>query len=158
VRREVQGELEPIVQGWHNLRCPNYVAQEELVYRPDARRYEAGTHNLPGIVGLRASLEMLAEIGIESIAGELLRKRAWLIPALQEKGWTVLQAEAPARNSSGIVTFYREGEAMGEIHAKLERNGVIASLRADRRNQSYIRLAPHFYNTDAELRRVLELL
>jgi selenocysteine lyase/cysteine desulfurase len=28
----------------------------------------------------------------------------------------------------------------------------------DRKGQRYIRLSPHFYNTDAELHRVLELL
>ena len=36
--------------------------------------------------------------------------------------------------------------------------GVITSLRADRAGQKYIRLSPHFYNTDDELRRVLELI
>jgi selenocysteine lyase/cysteine desulfurase len=28
----------------------------------------------------------------------------------------------------------------------------------DRKGQKYIRLSPHFYNTDAELQRVVELL
>jgi selenocysteine lyase/cysteine desulfurase len=31
-------------------------------------------------------------------------------------------------------------------------------LRADRAGQNYIRFSPHFYNTDAELQRVLALL
>jgi selenocysteine lyase/cysteine desulfurase len=34
----------------------------------------------------------------------------------------------------------------------------VASLRADRKGQNHIRLSPHFYNTDAELQRTLELL
>lgn len=158
VRREMQGELEPVVQGWHNLRCPNYVAQDELIYKPDARRYEAGTHNLLGIVGLRAGIELLSEFGIENIARDLVRKRAWLVPALQEKGFVVLQAGASLINSGGMITFHRPGADMGELHSRLEQNGIVASLRADRRNQQYIRLSPHFYNTDAELRRVLELV
>jgi cysteine desulfurase/selenocysteine lyase len=57
-----------------------------------------------------------------------------------------------------MVTFFKKGAEMGEIHARLEKNGIVTSLRADRRNQSYIRVAPHFYNTDAELCRVLELV
>jgi selenocysteine lyase/cysteine desulfurase len=44
------------------------------------------------------------------------------------------------------------------LHKKLAEAGVIASLRSDRKGQNYIRLSPHFYNTDAELQRVLELL
>jgi selenocysteine lyase/cysteine desulfurase len=44
------------------------------------------------------------------------------------------------------------------LHKKLTDAGVVASLRADRKGQNYIRFSPHFYNTDAELHRVLELL
>ena len=51
VKREMQDRLKPVVQGWHNLSCPDFIAQETLDYKPDARRYEAGTANLLGIVG-----------------------------------------------------------------------------------------------------------
>jgi cysteine desulfurase / selenocysteine lyase len=158
VRKQWQEFLRPITYGWHNVRCPSYVAQEELVLRKDARRYEAGTNNLLGIVGLVAAFELLLEIGIENIARELLRKRMWLIPSLQAKGYTVLHADAPAANGSGIVTFFRDGAEMTPIHQKLASVNIVTSLRADRSGRKYIRLSPHFYNTDAELRRVLELL
>src|SRR5205814_5315819 len=91
VRKSLQERLNPRVFGWHNVRCPNYIAQEEMVFQPDARRYEAGTQNLLGLVGLHAALELLLELGIENIAAELLRKRALLVPALQARGYTVLQ-------------------------------------------------------------------
>src|SRR5260221_1304394 len=107
VRKELQDRLRPAIYGWHNVRCPNYVAQENLVLRPDARRYEAGTNNLLGLAGLHAAMEMLLELGVENIAAELLRKRTWLIPALQAKGYSVLQAAAPPENSSGIITIHR---------------------------------------------------
>ena len=47
---------------------------------------------------------------------------------------------------------------MAALHQKLTDAGIITSLRADRAGQKYIRLSPHFYNTDAELQRTLELL
>ena len=50
VRREVQEKLTPQIYGWHNVRCPDYVAQEKIIFRKDARKYEAGTHNLLGVV------------------------------------------------------------------------------------------------------------
>ena len=46
VKREMQDRLKPVVQGWHNLSCPDFIAQETLDYKPDGRRYEAGTANL----------------------------------------------------------------------------------------------------------------
>src|SRR6202041_24005 len=118
-----------------NVRCGNFVAQEQLIYPPDARRYEAGSANLLGMVGLQASMELLLEIGIENIAQELLRKRAWLVPALQKKGHTVLQADAAPANASGITSFFKPGADMAALHKKLLDAGIETSLRVDRAGQ-----------------------
>jgi cysteine desulfurase / selenocysteine lyase len=158
VRKEVQERLRPPVYGWHNVRSPDFVAQESIVYPPDARRYEAGTENLLGLVGLHTAMEMLLEIGVENITAELLRKRELLVPALQAKGYAVLNADATPENASSIVSFFKEGVDLPGLHQKLESEGVIASLRANRTGQQFIRLSPHFYNTDHELEQTLEKL
>jgi cysteine desulfurase/selenocysteine lyase len=158
VRRELQEKLNPPIYGWHNVKNPNFVAQEQITFRSGAVKYEAGTQNLLGLVGLIASMELALEIGVENIAAELLRKRALLVPALQSKGFTVLNADAKPENTSGIVSFFQPGKDLTALHQKLSEAGIVASLRTDRKGQNYIRLSPHFYNTDAELQRVLELL
>jgi len=138
------------------VRCPNFVAQEQITFRKDAPRFEAGSYNFLGLAGLNAAMELLLELGIENIAKELLRKREWLVPALQAKGWQVAGADAPL--PSGIVAFHRPEADMPALHQKLMAANVITSLRVDRSGQRYIRLSPHFYNTDTELHRTLELL
>lgn len=158
VKKDIQERLNPPVYGWHNVRNPNFVAQDTIEFRKGAAKFEAGTHNLIGLVGLLASMQLALEVGVENIARELIRKRSWLVPALQSKGFTVLNADAKAENVSGITAFFAPGKDMAETHQKLSDNGVVASLRTDRKNQKYIRLSPHFYNTDAELQRVMELL
>lgn len=158
VHQPLQERLHPGAFGWNNVRCPNFVAQEQIAFRPGPARFEPGTYNLLGIVGLKAAMELLLEIGVDNIAAELLRKRAWLVPALQAKGCAVLNADAPAANASGIITFQLPGQDMAAVHAKLMEAGIVTSLRTDRAGQHYIRLSPHFYNTDAELQRVVDLL
>jgi cysteine desulfurase/selenocysteine lyase len=158
VRKEVQDRLQPLALGWHNVRCPNFVAQEELALRSGARRYEAGTHNWLGLAGLHASLELILEIGVDAIAAELLRKRAWLVPALQSKGYVVLEADVPPENASGIVGLFKPHTDMPALWQRLEDAHIATSLRGDRSGQQFIRLSPHFYNTDAELQRVVEAL
>ncbi|MEO7297621.1 MAG: aminotransferase class V-fold PLP-dependent enzyme [Verrucomicrobiota bacterium] len=158
VRKSAQEKLRPTVFGWHNIHCPNYAAQEEILHPAHARRYEAGSENLLGIIGLNAALEMILEIGVDKIAAELLRKRSWIIPALQSKGYTVLQADALPVNASGIISFFKEGTDLPALHQKLAEANIITSVRADRSSRRYIRLSPHFYNTDAELHRVLEMV
>ena len=158
VRKSLQEKLRPTIFGWHNVRCANYVAQDQIVHPPDSRRYEAGSANLVGLAGLQAGMELLLEVGIENIAAELLRKRALLVPELQSKGYAVLGGSAPPEHASGIVTFYKPDGDMAALHAKLEAAKIITSLRANRAGQRYLRVSPHFYNTEAELRRMLELL
>ena len=72
----------------------------------------------------------------------------------------MLAAKAGPDVASGIVTFSRpdEGDDLAALHQKLEAAGIFTSLRADRQGRRYLRLSPHFYNTDAELHRVLEML
>jgi len=158
VKKDLQEKLNPPIYGWHNVRNPNFVAQDKIEFRSGAAKFEAGTHNLIGLVGLLAAMELALEIGVEEIGRELLRKRAWLVPALQAKGYTVLNAEAKPENVSGITAFHQPGQDMAALYQKLSDNGVVASLRTDRKAQKYLRLSPHFYNTDAELQRVMELV
>ena len=158
VRRDLQENLNPPIYGWHNVRAPNFVAQEKIEFRTGAAKYEAGTQNLVGLVGLITALELALEIGVENIAAELLRKRAWLVPALQKKGFTVLNADAKPENAGGMVSFFQPGKDLAVLHKKLSDAGVFASLRNDRAGQNYLRFSPHFYNTDAELQRALDLL
>jgi selenocysteine lyase/cysteine desulfurase len=134
------------------------VAQDQIVFRNDATKYEVGTHNLIGIVGLIKAMELGQELGISNIAADLLRKRKLLVPSLQAKGWTVLNAEAGPENASGIVSFFQTGTDMTKTHAQLQTAGIITSLRGTRSGQNYIRVSPHFYNTDEELERFLNAL
>ncbi|HXB59699.1 MAG TPA: aminotransferase class V-fold PLP-dependent enzyme [Candidatus Acidoferrales bacterium] len=158
VRRDIQEKLNPPVYGWHNIRNPNFVAQEKIEFRNDARKFEAGTHTLIGIAGLVASMELALELGVENIAAELHRKRTWLVPELQERGFTVLNPETNTPNTGSIISFFHPGKDIPALHKKFTEAGIVASLRIDRAGKNYIRISPHFYNTDNELQRVLELL
>ncbi len=158
IRRELQERLTPPIYGWHNINCPDFVAQEHIEYRSGARKFEAGSQNLMGLVGLRRSLDLILELGVENIAAELLRKRAFLVEGLQKLGLTVLNAEAPEANASAIVSCHRPGADMHAVHARLADANIVTSLRRDRSGQRYLRFSPHFYNTEAELAKVLSVL
>ena len=154
VRRDLQDRLAPQAFGWNNVRCPDYIAQEEMTLRTDARRYEAGSFNILGIAGLNAALGLLLETGIDAIAADLTAKRAWLVDALRAKDFEILFPEA----KSGITSCSREGTEMKALGEKLAAENVNASIRTDRSGRDYLRFSPHFYNTPAELERAVALL
>jgi cysteine desulfurase/selenocysteine lyase len=158
VRRELQEKLNPPIYGANNVNSPNFIAQEEIVFRRDARKYEPGSYNFLGLIGMMAAIKMLLEIGIENIAAELKRKRAWLVPALEAKGYSVLNSDVDANSSGSITSFFHPEKNLAALHEKFSAANILTSLRADRQKRQYIRISPHFYNTDAELQRTLELL
>lgn len=158
VNKSVQDRLNPPIYGWNNVRCPNYVAQEQIVFRAGSQKYEVGTHNLLGQVGLIAALQLATELGIDNIAKELSRKRAWLVSAIQAKGYTVLQSNAAPESTSSILSFFKPDADMPALHQKLMDAHIFTSLRTDPTSQKYIRLSPHYYNSDAELQRTVALL
>ncbi len=158
VRREVQARLKPIVHGWHNLDCPDFLTQEDLKFKPDARKYEVGSHNLVGLAGFQAALGLLEEVGIRNIGAELTRKRAWVAADLLARGFTVLQPDPPPENVGGVLSFFRPGMESAELIRRLEAARVTATIRKLPDGQSVVRFSPHFYNTDEELRVALAAL
>lgn len=158
VRESLQESLRPQVHGWNNVLCPDFIAQPELAYQPGARRYEAGSANILGLVGLHAALELIEEIGVDNIAAELLRKREWLVPAILETGFKVLNTNTPPSARSAIIALYHPDHDMAALHRKLEEARIITSLRLTRTGHKYVRLSPHYYNTDEELHRLITAL
>tara|TARA_Y100000588_G_scaffold393896_1_gene511812 strand:+ start:707 stop:1843 length:1137 start_codon:yes stop_codon:yes gene_type:complete len=154
VRRELQDRLSPSAFGWNNVRCPNYVTQETINLRNDARRYEAGSFNILGIAGLNAALGLLLEVSIDNIAADLTAKRAWLVEALQKKGYEVFHPEA----TSGITSCWHEGMEIKALGEKLATENIVASVRGDRSGKDYLRFSPHLYNTTTELEQAVGLL
>ena len=77
---------------------------------------------------------------------------------LSARGFDVLHADAPDVNESGIVTFSKPGQDMASLTKQLGQAGVTVSLRTLRNGSKLIRRSPHFYNTNDELDRLLEVL
>jgi cysteine desulfurase/selenocysteine lyase len=157
VRREHFELLRPTLLGAWNIQSPNYITQPGIEFYPTARRYEPGVLNVAGVYGMRAALDLLAAAGVERIqARNLDIKRAAVEPLLAAGFEFLGPIDGPA--ASPITTFRHPARDAAALFRTLEERGVAASLRFDRAGRQYIRLSPHFYNTAAELQRVLELL
>ena len=103
-----------------------------------------------------ATRGQLQTVGIAVIGARIARLRAWLVPELQHKGYEVLGGDAA--RGSGIISFQRAGTDMQQLYRTLDAARIVTSLRHDPSGRPCIRVAPHFYNTEAELERLLSLL
>lgn len=158
VREELQDMLRPSLIGAWNVKSPNFIAQDEVQFEQGGRRYEPGVLNAVGIIGMKAGLEMLLEIGIENVSARLLALKAHLVPRLEAQGFSVLPP-ASGSSASGITTATRNGGApLEKIFEHLTSNRVVVSLRHNRAGVPHLRFSPHFYNTESEIDRVIELM
>ena len=150
VRKDHFESFHPPLVGWHSASSPNFIAQESLAFKRDARRYEPGSLNLAGIVGLRAALQLILECGIERIEERVLGLAERAIAYGTKAGFSVLGA-TEGKGLSGIVSLSTGGRDVAKLHAKLEVARVVTSLRYCRDGRQCLRLSPHFYNTEEEL-------
>jgi len=120
--------------------------------KSDASRFEEGTLNIIGIVGLRASLEMLLSIGIKSIEKRISELINILIQNLTERGYLI---KSPLRDNerSGILSFYHNKIATDKIYQNLFKARVVCAKR-----DNAVRLSPHFYNNLKDINIVLDAL
>jgi selenocysteine lyase/cysteine desulfurase len=125
-------------------------SSRELSWRDDARRYECGTLNTVGIYGLGSAVDLLLEVGIPHIAERILDLTDRLRRGLLAQGHSVFGPRA-REESSGIVSFVpRQGSAERLMNLLFAHRVQVAA------RLGMVRIAPHFYNTEEEIDRVLE--
>jgi len=149
VPQEKQAEIEPIQIGWTNFASYADYASRDMTLRPDAGRYESGTLNTIGCFGLRAALDFLLEVGVEHIGPVVqgLADRLW--EGAHEIGFELCGRRGPA-TGAGIVSIRKPGVESQAIVRKLKERGMIAAPR-----QGWVRFAPHFYISPAEIDQVV---
>jgi len=161
VKRSRMDTLQPALLGALNVVSPDYIAQDEIRFHAGARRYEPGTLTFPGILGMRASMELLLEAGIEAVGARILELRRAFLEAARPSGYRLYaedSADTTDAERSGIVSLVHPDKDVNEVAQRLREGGVSLSLRHDRDGRPALRFSPHFYNTHDELDRVAALL
>lgn len=152
VAREQIEQLDVFEHGWTNIvrRNASFLdASTELV--PDARRFEAGSLNSAGIHGARAAIDLLLEIGIDTIAPKVVSIANALGDGLESIGYRIAR---PIRSGIVAATPQRvDGRELLRLHGELEKERIVCSPR-----EGALRFSPHFYNDQSEVVRVVEVL
>lgn len=143
--------LTPSAVGWRSVEDP-FAFDHEPVLAQDARRFESGTENSVGIAGLGATVDLVHEIGRQRVEERVLDRAGHLAMMLEEVGMRVhMPAERERR--SGIVIASSPVVPAQVLHEQLLTQGVRCSLRS-----VGLRFAPHYFTSDADLRRAAEAL
>jgi selenocysteine lyase/cysteine desulfurase len=150
---DARSRLQLLQQGWHMFEDSWNFQRTDWTPTAGAKRFEAGSPNSVGQAAFHASLGLLLEFGMETVAKRVLGNSDQLIRRLQASRGLRLVSRTEAPRRSGIVTFAAESVPAAELHRKLLAAGVACALRGDG-----IRLSPHFYQGEAEIEAFFEVL
>ncbi|OCP14957.1 aminotransferase class V-fold PLP-dependent enzyme [Ensifer sp. LC163] len=143
--------ITPRIVGWLSVNDP-FAFNRKLDFLPDARRFEPGTANGSGILGLAERLAQIDELGIDWIEERILSLSDLLREQALSKGLQpVYQFDDKFR--SGINILKKPGVPTSELHSTLTANGIYASVR----NEA-VRVSPHYYNTSDEIEQIIAVM
>jgi selenocysteine lyase/cysteine desulfurase len=153
-RQELLDRIDPILVGTGSMEERMAYFEPKFGYAKTARKFEESALSLLDVAAFGAAVSLLQELGIEVIADRVLGLVDRLAEGLLERGCRIIEPWPRSRSeSSGIISFNREGSTPEELLAALTAAGVITRTHRD-----FVRLSPHFYNTEEEVDRVLEAL
>jgi len=144
VRPDLAETLRPTLTGWQAHARP-FAFEPDLDYASGGARFLTGTPNVPALHAATAGYDLVEEIGIERIRANSLRQTQLLIDLLDEAGFEVASPRDPGRRGGTVVVRPPDFEA---VYHELIRRQILCDFRPD----AGIRLGPHYYNTDDELR------
>jgi selenocysteine lyase/cysteine desulfurase len=151
---ELLERLQPPIVGVCSVVGYDRYFDYDLTLAPTARRFEESVVSILDTAAFGAALELLLEVGLEVIESRVLSLSARLAEGLADRGYELVEPWPRTNDeSSGIVSFRKRGARPQEVLRDLEAAHVVA-----RTHQDFVRLSPHFYNTEEEIDRVLEVL
>jgi len=146
--------VRPVVVGSGSVAAPDRYFEYDLTPAPSARRFEESVVSVLDTAAFGAALELLLEVGTEVIEERVLNLASRLATGLADVGCELLEPWPRSRTeSSGIVSFRKPGVSAASVLRDFSAAHVIARTHRD-----FVRLSPHFYNTDEEVDRVLDVL
>jgi len=148
VRPDLAERLEPTFTGWQAHARP-FAFEEEMDYATGAARFLTGTPNVAAHYAATAGYDLVEEIGVGRIRESSLRQTQLLIDLADKAGFEVRSPRVAARRGGTVTLHVPEFPA---VHAELEARGILGDFRPE----AGIRLGPHFYNLDDEIRFAVE--
>ncbi|MEO7218706.1 MAG: aminotransferase class V-fold PLP-dependent enzyme [Gemmatimonadaceae bacterium] len=155
IRHDLVQNLEPRTIGWlamHGSEDFSNMLDYKLNYAEDARRFEVATIPYQDMAGMNASLELFGEIGLDVVSSKIHSLAGRLVAGIAAIKTLSLVTPVDPNRRAGIVSFNVEN--VEAVSKRLNDGGVSHSVRGG----GVIRVAPHIYNTEQQIDRVLALL
>lgn len=155
--------LEPVEFGGEMVAV---VGQEQSTWKDLPWKFEAGTPNIAGAIGLGAAIDYLTEVGMDKVAQHTETLMTYLLPCLQAIPDLTLYSSLEPKGHTGIVSFNLDGLHPHDVATALDYEGIAVRagqhctqpLMTSLGVPATVRASFYLYNTLADCDRLIEAI
>jgi kynureninase len=145
VKPSLYSRLEPMITGWMAHAHPFAFETGPIQYAENSTRFLHGSPQVPALYAAEPGYEIVSEIGLQKIRAKSLRQTDLLFDLCKREGFRIQTPQSAERRGGTVVVDVPNGDAIvKELSAR--------KILVDYRPGAGIRISPHFYTTDEEIR------
>ena len=162
-KKEILNKMNPFLMGGDMI---EYVYEQDTTFAPLPNKFEAGTQNVEGVVGLGAAIDYINSIGYEKIQEIENEVVSYAREELSKLGFLKLYMTPNKENHSSVISFNIEGVHPHDVASILDSEGVCVRsgnhcaqpLLRYMGIDSTCRASFYFYNTKEDVDRLIMAL
>ena len=163
MREELAGELEPAVLGGGTI---SEVSTDNYKLAKPPEKWEAGTPNIAGCIGLAEAVRYLKRVGVEKIEGHEKKLTKKIVTELAGIDGLKLYGTKNLENHAGIVSFNVEGMNPHDIASILSDSNIMVRsghhcampLMKTLGCEGLVRTSVYLYNTNEEINKLVDMI
>ena len=162
-KKELLNKMTPFLMGGDMI---EYVYEQETTFAPLPNKFEAGTQNVEGVIGLGAAIDYIENIGYDNISKIEEELITYAREELGKLDFLKLYLTPNKENHSSVISFNIDGVHPHDVASILDTEGVcvrsgnhcaqplLRSLEID----STCRASFYFYNTKEDVDKLEKAL
>ncbi len=163
-KKELLNKMSPFLMGGDMI---EYVHEQETTFAPLPNKFEAGTQNVEGVIGLGAAIDYLQEVGYENIEKKEKELMQYAREKLSKLDYLELYLTPNVENhAGGVISFNIKGVHPHDVASILDSEGVCVRsgnhcaqpLMRFLGIDSTCRASFYFYNTKEDVDRLVNAL
>lgn len=159
-KREILNNMTPFLMGGDMI---EYVYEQETTFAPLPNKFEAGTQNVEGVIGLGAAIDYIQKIGYDKIQEKENEIISYARQELSKLDYLTLYLTPNAQNHSSVISFNIKGVHPHDVASILDSENVCVRsgnhcaqpLMRFLGIDSTCRASFYFYNTKEDVDRLV---
>ena len=162
-KKEILNKMSPFLMGGDMI---EYVYEQETTFAPLPNKFEAGTQNVEGVIGLGTAIDYIENIGYDKIQEIEYEVVSYAIEELKKLDYIQLYLTSNTQNHSAVISFNIKGVHPHDVASILDSEGVCVRsgnhcaqpLLRHMGIDSTCRASFYFYNTKEDVDKLIKAL